>query len=92
MAVDEAFSASPCFKSTRKKQPNFRVKVDPAVKVSAGIHQHPCNSNTALASQPSSMFGKRRMALASQGLLKHHSLEDTVLTGDESDNSSIGAL
>ena len=92
-AVDETFSASPCFKSKpRKKQPNFRVKVDPAVKASAGAHQQPCNPNTALASQPSSTFGKRRMALASQGLLERHSLEDTVLSGDGSDNSSIGAL
>ena len=96
-AVDETFSGSPCFKSKpRKKQPNFRVKVDPAVKASAGPHQRrdcdPCNPNTALASQPSSTFGKGRMALANQGILERHSLEDTGLSGDGSDNSSMGAF
>ena len=39
-AVDETFSASPCFKSKpRKKRPDFHAKVDPAVKASAGPHQ-----------------------------------------------------
>src|ERR1700733_2066732 len=96
-AVDETFSASPCFKSKpRKKRPDFHAKVDPAVKASAGPHQRsdcdPCNPNTALASQPSSTFGKGRMALANQGILERHSLEDTALSGDGSDNSSMGTF
>jgi serine/arginine repetitive matrix protein 2 len=96
-AVVESFSASPCFKSKpRKKRPTFQVKLDHATSRSTALSQQEpsdsCNQNNLLASQPSSTFGKRRMALASQGLLERHSLEDTVLSGDGSDNSSMGTL
>ena len=94
-AVVETFSASPCFKpKSRKKRPAFSVKVDAARSRSAVPfrQQDPCNQKTSLASQPSSRFGKRRMALASQGLLERHSLEDGVLSGDGSDNCSMRTL
>lgn len=95
--VVETFSASPCFKSKpRKKRPAFQVKVDHATGRSIPLSQqkssNPCDQNTSLAQQPSSTFGKSRMALASQGLLERRSLEDTVLSGDGSDNSSMGTL
>ncbi|KAF8310977.1 hypothetical protein DL93DRAFT_2169362 [Clavulina sp. PMI_390] len=93
--VTDAFTSSPCFKvKPRKKRPTFQARLDRHDESSISssfneVSSSDVNSSPLALKRTSATFGRKRMALATQGLLQRNSLENSALSGDGSDASAI---